>query len=117
MTAETLQFQRAVLCAPFTTMTDMARRTLGWPLCLLNRHRFDNIARLQTLAGGEAQVRIFHGTADEVVPVGMSRELAAKFPQIVRLTEMRESHHNEVVSDAGEGIGAAMRELADLRAR
>ncbi len=110
--ADRLQINRAVLCATFTTMTDMAQRTVGWPLCYLNRHRFDNVARLNSLTARNAQVRIFHGTADEIIPVTMGRELAQKFPKNVRLTEVQDSHHNEVVQDAGEEIGAAMRELS-----
>ena len=67
--ADRLELQRLVLCAPFTTMTDMARRVIGWPLCHLNRHRFDNIARLTTIIPRGAQVRVFHGRDDEVIPV------------------------------------------------
>lgn len=115
--ADRLQINRAVLCAAFTTMTDMAQRTVGWPLCYLNRHRFDNVARLQSLTARNARVRIFHGTADEVIPVTMGRELAQKFPQSVKFTEVTDSHHNEIVNDANAEIATALRELTAPAAR
>lgn len=111
MAADGLQLRRVVLCAPFTTMTDLARRVVGWPLCLLNRHRFDNVARLDRLSTREIRVRIFHGTEDEIVPVAMGRTLAAKFPGNTRLTEVRGSHHNDIVTNAAAELGAAIREL------
>jgi len=110
--ADRLQLRNAVLCASFTTMTDMARRVIGWPLCHLNRHRFDNVARLTTLTARGAQVRLFHGQDDEAVPVSMSRELAAMFPKTVRLTEVPHCGHDDVVPAAGSDIGKALRELA-----
>lgn len=110
--ADRFQLQRAVLIAPFTTMTDMARRLLGWPLCHINRHRFDNVARLNAIAPRGAMVRIYHGQDDHAIPVSMSRKLAAMFPQTVRLTEVPDSGHNDVVPAASLEIGAALRELA-----
>jgi pimeloyl-ACP methyl ester carboxylesterase len=117
ITADRLHINRAVLCAPFTTMTDMTRRTIGWPLCYLNRHQYDNLARLRTLSERGAQVRIFHATGDQAIPVSMARTLAKSYPKIVRLTEVADSDHNEVVHDAGAEIGTAMRELAAPSAR
>lgn len=114
MAADSLQLQRAVLCAPFTTMTEMGRLALGWPLCCLNLHRFDNVTRLKSLERRGAAVRIFHGTEDEVIPVTMSRTLAGKFPKTVRLTEIPDRRHNDVVMAATNEIGAAMRELCGI---
>ncbi len=108
-----LQLQRAVLCAPFTTMTDMAKRVLGWPLCYINRHRFDNIARLTAIAPRGAQVRIYHGQDDNAIPVAMGRKLAAMFPQTVHFTEVPECGHNDVVPAVSPEIGRDLRGLAD----
>lgn len=112
ITAQELHLKRAVLCAPFTTLTEMARRVVGWPLCHLNLHRFDNVARLHALEKQGATVRIFHGTADEVIPVAMSRRLAGQFPGMVRLTELSGVGHNDVVMAAAGHAGDAMRELS-----
>ncbi len=111
--ADSQELKRAVLCAPFTSMTDMGRIVLGWPLCYLNMHRFDNVARLDSMAKrGGAQVRIFHGRHDEVIPVRMAHTLRDLFPGMVKYTEMPASHHNDVVVDAQAQIGQAIRELA-----
>jgi len=40
--AAACRVRRAVLVSPFTTMLAMARRRVGWPLCHLLHHRFDN---------------------------------------------------------------------------
>jgi pimeloyl-ACP methyl ester carboxylesterase len=113
--ADCLQLQRGVLCAPFTTMTDMARRAIGWPLCYLNRHRYDNIARLRAVTLRGFQGRIFHGTDDKAIPITMARKLATMFPQQLQLTEVQGSGHDEVVSDAAQAIGQAMASLSGLR--
>jgi pimeloyl-ACP methyl ester carboxylesterase len=115
--ADDLHLSRAVLCAPFTTMTDMARRVVGWPLCYLNMHRYDNLARLRELDARGARVRIFHGQEDSVIPVAMSRQIAATFPKMVRLTEVPDCDHNEVVMAASVDIGKALLELSNLPAR
>lgn len=111
--ADAMDMKRMVLCAPFTSLTDMGKLILGWPLCYLNTHRFDNVARLQSITGkGGARVIVFHGTQDEVIPVSMARTLQERFPAEVRLTEMKMSHHNDVVGDAQVEIGRAIRELS-----
>ena len=115
--ADKLHLQSAILCAPFTTMTDMAKRTVGWPLCYLNMHRYDNLARLESISARGAQVRIYHGCDDGVIPVAMSRRLAAEHPGNVRLTEVPNCGHNEVVMDASDDIGKAMLELSHLPPR
>jgi len=115
--ADELKLHSAVLCAPFTTMTDMARTIVGWPLCYLNRHRFDNVARLRELAARKAQVRIFHGCVDQVIPIAMSRRIAQEFPDTVRFQEVPGCDHNEVVRDASADIGKAMVELSGLPPR
>ena len=113
LAAEKLGLKRAVLIAPFTTMTDMARKIIGWPLCHLNCHRFDNRATLSAVAAGErALVIIFHGTEDEVIPVAMGRELAAAHPSAVRFNELPAIHHNDILFRRAGEIGAAMREVA-----
>lgn len=109
--ARELGLQRAVLCAPFTTMTDMARRTVGWPLCYLNRHRFDNVESIRQLIPSGFYACIFHGQEDSVIPVAMSRSLVDKFPTHLELTEVPGCDHNEIVLAAQEEIGRAMQKL------
>ncbi|MEI8341883.1 MAG: alpha/beta hydrolase [Verrucomicrobiota bacterium] len=101
---------RVVLIAPFTTLRDMAQRTVGWPLCWLLRHNFDNGARLAELAAREhpPRVDLFHGSEDEVIPVRMGSGLAARFPRMITFHEIPETNHNMIVIQARDQIFAAM---------
>ncbi len=112
MAAEDLDVRRGVLISPFTTMTDMARIVLGWPLCYLNLHRFDNRKTLLHAARNGAAFIIFHGSDDEVIPVQMGRDLAAAHPENVTFEEVRGAHHNDILSWAQGQIGQAMAGLA-----
>lgn len=108
MAANDLGVQKLVLVAPFTTMTDMGKRVLGWPLCYVNLHRFDNRKQLAHAVKRGARVEIFHGTADEIIPVTMSQELAAPHPQQVKLHEAEGWDHNHILRGLSAKIGAAM---------
>lgn len=108
MMADDLDVKRAILVSPFTTMTEMGRRVVGWPLCLLNRNRFDNRSHLASIVSKGARVTIFHGAADEIVPTAMGRELAAIKPEVIELIEVPDAGHNDVVLIAGTEIAAAM---------
>lgn len=112
MAAEDLDVRRGVLLSAFTSMTDMGRIVLGWPLCYLNLHRFDNRKALRRIAAREgSKFILFHGTADEVIPVGMGRDLAAAHPQTVVLHEVTGAHHNDILSLARAQVGRAMKAL------
>ncbi|MBK8093226.1 MAG: alpha/beta fold hydrolase [Verrucomicrobiaceae bacterium] len=113
MATEDLKLHRGVLIAPFTSMTDMGRVVLGWPLCYLNMHRFDNRTAMQATAGnGPAQFILLHGTDDEVIPIRMSRELAASHKDMIRLQELPGMHHNDILHLATEQIATAMDRVA-----
>jgi pimeloyl-ACP methyl ester carboxylesterase len=100
---------RIVLVAPFTSMLAMARRVLGWPLCEILVHRFDNRACLDAvIAAGPPPITIVHGTADEVIPVAMGRELASRWPAAIRLVEVPGASHNGIIDTASELIYAEM---------
>jgi pimeloyl-ACP methyl ester carboxylesterase len=108
MAAEDQGVKRVVLISPFTTMTEMGRRVLGWPLCYLNMHRFDNREHLAAVVQQGARVTIFHGTDDGMIPISMSRELAAAHPGAVTLHEEAGQDHNFIVGNCSAKIGAAM---------
>jgi pimeloyl-ACP methyl ester carboxylesterase len=113
MAAEDLNARRGVLISPFTSMTDMGRIVLGWPLCHLNLHRFDNRKTLRrVVTHPEARFVIFHGAEDEVIPVRMGRELAAAHPQAVTFHEIPAAHHNDILALMQARIGRSMVELA-----
>ena len=108
MLAHDLGIQRIVLISPFTTMTEMGRRVLGWPLCYLNLHRFDNRHHLDAAVRKGAKVMVFHGMDDDIIPVEMSRELAASHPGSVQLTEIPNAGHNDILDFAEAQIRRAL---------
>jgi uncharacterized protein len=86
--------QRIVLVAPFTSMLEMARRTVGAPLCHLLRHRYDNVQSLERIRRrGMPPLSILHGEADSLIPHQMGRRLADLVP----------GSHFELVPAAGHG--------------
>jgi len=109
--AEEWKIQRGVLIAPFTSTMEMAEEVTGVPLGILVWHRFDNRTQLKELAGrGSGKVIVFHGTDDEVIPVGMSRTLAAERKDIVELREIDGGRHNTIQAEHAEAVAAALRE-------
>lgn len=68
--------QRVVLIAPFTSMLAMARRRVGWPLCELLAHRFDNVAAVRALRKLEVPILVVHGQRDGVIPYAMGEAVA-----------------------------------------
>lgn len=103
---------RIILLAPFTSLRDMARRTVGWPLCWLLLHDFDNRARLRELAARPhpPRILILHGADDQLVPVSMGRQLASMFPAMITFHDIPGADHNTILDDAHNQIYAAMRE-------
>ena len=116
MAAEDLGIKRGVLISPFSSMTEMGRLMLGWPLCHLNLHRYDNRRTLEgVLANEEARFVIYHGSEDEVIPVWMGRELAKRDESRIAFHEVAGAHHNDVLRLAGNRVGESMAELAKGR--
>jgi uncharacterized protein len=103
LAAQEYGIRQGVLLAPFTSTMEMTKVVLHVPLGWLVWHRLDNEARLQELAVGGGKFIVFHGTADEVIPVRMSRELKAAAPGLVDLHEVPGAHHNDLLQlQAGE---------------
>jgi uncharacterized protein len=113
LTAEDLQARQVVLLSPFTTLTDMGKRVVGWPLCHLNLHRFNNRQQLARVCAQGARVMILHGTDDRVIPIRMSRELAAAHPECVTLHELPGLDHNDLLIGASDEVGAALKAMAE----
>jgi uncharacterized protein len=111
MAVEEWGCRRAVLIAPFTTLTAMARRMVGTPLCHLNRHRFDNLKRLEEMKAKQGKAIVLHGVEDEVIPVEMSRQLGQTFPGMIKVYEVEGAMHNDILYLAEEQIVKAMREM------
>ena len=77
----------------------MARLVVGWPLCHLLRHRYDNQLCLREIIAGPQplpRIDIFHGLNDTLIPPAMSRTLAGESPTIKR-HEIAGADHNDVL--------------------
>lgn len=112
MTADDLKIQKVILIAPFTTLTEMGKRYLGWPLCYVNIHRFNNRKFLAQVVENGAQVVIYHGTEDQVIPISMSRELVAAHPGKVTLIEKEGEDHNYILNNIGLEVGQMMSSMS-----
>lgn len=100
---------RVVLLAPFTTLRDMARRSVGWPLCYLLLDNFDNRARLQEIThrSPAPSIDILSGTDDAVIPFTMGAELGRSFPH-VHFKSVAGAGHNSILSEGEPQIFAVM---------
>lgn len=88
-----------IAIAPFTTMLEMARLFVG-PLCYFpHRHHFDNQQRLREIRKKAEipDVYIMHGTADQVVPISMSRQLYDEFYDIIKYHEVPNADHTNIL--------------------
>lgn len=112
MLMEDSSLERGVLVAPFRSMLEMARLRVGWPLCHLLHHRFDNEAALQHLSErGRCQLEIIHGTDDEVIPQSQSKALASTFPAMVHFESATNGTHNGILTTHQLFITTAMARL------
>lgn len=109
--ARELGINRGVLISPFTSTMDMTKAMFKVPLGWIVYHRFDNKERLAELQGAGAKFVVLHGTEDEVIPVAMSRELKATFPDMVELKELPRGRHNDLFMVADDAIAAAMKQV------
>ncbi|HYY30743.1 MAG TPA: hypothetical protein VE860_22595 [Chthoniobacterales bacterium] len=96
----------------FTTMDAMVRATIRISLGKLLQHPFDNVASLRAiLAPKEApEIYIFHGEADELVPMEMGKTPARLDPSRIRFVAVPSADHNDVVEKALPfGLRSALR--------
>ena len=80
----------------FTSIRDMAGLMPGiklFPLRWLVTQRFDNLTKMKSL---ETPILILHGTADEVIPFYMSKELYAAAPEPKQLEIIERAGHNNL---------------------
>jgi hypothetical protein len=76
------RIQRVVAIAPFTTLRKEAARVVSNSLSHLLIENYDDRASIEAIRkrNPDARIAIFHDTADSVIPVRMSQELARRFP-------------------------------------
>ena len=97
--------QKVVLIAPFTTLREEAATILGGWIARLLIESYDNRANLREVArlNPDARIAIFHGTGDDVIPVGMGRELAHEF-SFVEFFAIEDADHVSVLNHAHDKI-------------
>jgi len=72
------------------------------------QHVLDNRPGLTALQQGRGCAWIFHGEADKVIPVAMSRTLAAEFKDTVKLQTAPGVRHNDIFTRQARELTAAM---------
>lgn len=90
-----------IVLSTFTTMDDMARLKMGWPICLLCANHWPNLARIAELAARPPESRprritLFHGKLDEIIPFSMGERLAAASRGWATFIPVEGAHHPDV---------------------
>tara|TARA_R110002096_G_scaffold67332_8_gene163357 strand:- start:13678 stop:14499 length:822 start_codon:yes stop_codon:yes gene_type:complete len=97
--AARFDLQLVVAISPFTTMKAMASRTVGPVLSNLLTHRYDNLSSLRSLhEKGTAQVLMFHGDRDQIVPFEMGKQLSQNFSAVVKFQSVPGAGHNDIIN-------------------
>lgn len=113
--ADRFPVQNIILLAPFTSMLEMAKRTVPFPFYHLLRHRYDNLAVLDHLTAGKSMpaITLFHGSKDQVVPVSMARTLALRYPRQIKYIEIDGADHNTILDVAEPTMHRIMRQTGN----
>jgi pimeloyl-ACP methyl ester carboxylesterase len=114
LAVQEFHLRSAVLCAPFTSTREMAEQQFRMPKGLPLQHLFDNRPGLTELQRCKGQAWIFHGEADNVIPVTMSRTMATEFKGTVTLQTPAGTGHNDIFSRQLKELAAAMTEARKL---
>jgi pimeloyl-ACP methyl ester carboxylesterase len=107
MAVHEFHLRSAVLCAPFTSTREMSEWRFGIPAKGAPfAQQFDNRPPLAEMNANGGRAFLFHGSADEVVPLQMSKTLAAEDADAVRLTVVDGAGHNDLLSKARKQLAA-----------
>ncbi len=99
------RIERVVAISPFTTLREEAACIIGGPLSHLLIESYDNRSSITEIRkrNPAANIAIFHGTDDEVIPIRMGRELAREFP-FIDFFAVDGANHVGVLSEAHDKI-------------
>jgi pimeloyl-ACP methyl ester carboxylesterase len=116
--AEEVGAEQIILFAPFTSLREMAVLRVGPVLAPFVNHDYDNRAVLGRLADQPRppRVLILHGTADEVIPIRMARDLRDRNPEAVTLVELPGADHNNLFGPAKPWVQEALAERSPAAA-
>ncbi len=92
---------RLVLISPFTSVPDVAARTLPFlPVRMLIKDQFANLEKAPKIV---LPVLVVHGTQDEIIPVDMGEALSKAFPN-ASLFLAEGAHHNDLFVQDGRRV-------------
>nr|NJM02487.1 alpha/beta hydrolase [Desulfobacula sp.] len=88
-----------ILVSAYPSLARVARHHYPWlPVHWLMKHRFEASAW-----AGETPALLFHGAADDIIPIRFAREQLACFKGEKSLVEIPGAGHNDI-TDAGAGL-------------
>jgi fermentation-respiration switch protein FrsA (DUF1100 family) len=99
-----------VLEAPFTSVRDVARRTIFAPLAPFVRTRYDSLARIPRL---ETPLLVMQGDRDEVIPPALGRRLFDAAPEPKRYYAIPGAGHNDTYLVGGAAYWKALSDFLD----
>jgi fermentation-respiration switch protein FrsA (DUF1100 family) len=99
-----------VLEAPFTSVRDVARRTIFAPLAPFVRTRYDSLARIPRL---ETPLLVMQGDRDEVIPPALGRRLFDAAPEPKRYYAIPGAGHNDTYVVGGAAYWKALSDFLD----
>jgi fermentation-respiration switch protein FrsA (DUF1100 family) len=88
-----------VLEAPFTSVPEVARGTIFFPLAPFVRTRYDNLAKVGRL---RIPLLVLHGDRDAVVPFALGRRLFEAAPEPKRFFAIPGADHNDAYIVGGD---------------
>jgi len=93
------EVEDVILFAPFTSIMDMAKRTVPWPFYHVAVDRYNNAERIEELLAREKppSITIYHGLQDNIIPVTMGRELHQISPEEIEFLELDYTGHQDIV--------------------
>jgi fermentation-respiration switch protein FrsA (DUF1100 family) len=104
--AERYPLRSVVLDSPFTSARDMAAKHYWYLPRVFLRLQLDNLSRARHL---RSPLLVFHGSADDIVPVWMARAVAEAGGG--RLVVIDGAGHNDIYDVAGAGYREEMLEF------
>ena len=103
-----------LLEAPFTSVPDVARRTIFAPLAPFVRTRYESLARIPRL---RMPLLVMQGDRDEVIPPALGRRLFDAAPEPKRYFAIPGAGHNDTYFVGGEAYWNAIADFLDSVAR
>jgi alpha-beta hydrolase superfamily lysophospholipase len=96
---------RLVLVSPFTSLTDVASRAVGWlPMSVVVPDRYDTLSKATSI---HVPTLIVHGDGDDVVPFDMGRSLASAIAG-ARFVPIPGAAHGDVYVRGGTELVSAI---------